>query len=130
MSKSYGNHLDIFLPEKQLRKRVMTIVTDSKGLDDPKDPDTCNIFALYRLLATQDQQEEMRKNYAGTGYGYGHAKQALFELIMDEFAEERAAFDRIMEDPAEIESALLKGADKARPVAQEVLGKFKAELGF
>lgn len=130
MSKSYGNHLDIFLPEKQLRKRVMTIVTDSKGLDDPKDPDACNIFALYKLLATEDQQKEMRANYAGTGYGYGHAKQALFELIMEEFATERAEFDRIMENPSDIESALQKGAEKARPIAQHVLGKLKAELGF
>lgn len=130
MSKSYGNHLDIFLPEKQLRKRVMTIVTDSKGLDDPKDPDTCNIFALYKLLATESQQTEMRANYAGTGYGYGHAKQALFELIMEEFAEERAAFDRIMQEPSEIESALQKGAEKARPIAQGVLDKLKSELGY
>ena len=130
MSKSYGNHLDIFLPEKQLRKRVMTIVTDSKGLDDPKNPDTCNIFALYKLLATEDQQKEMRANYAGTGYGYGHAKQALFEVIMEEFATERAEFDRIMQDPAEIESALRKGAEKARPVAQQVLGRLKTELGY
>ena len=130
MSTSYGNHLDIFLPEKQLRKRVMTIVTDSKGLDDPKNPDTCNIFALYKLLATEDQQKEMRANYAGTGYGYGHAKQALFEVIMEEFATERAEFDRIMQDPAEIESALRKGAEKARPVAQQDLGRLKTELGY
>ena len=130
MSKSYGNHIDIFLPEKKLRKQVMTIVTDSKGMDEPKEPDSCNVFALYKLLATADQQTEMRNNYAGGNFGYGHAKQALFELIIDQFKGEREAFDRIMDDPAEIENALLKGAEKARPVATEVLGRFKAELGF
>ncbi|MFT4682124.1 MAG: tryptophanyl-tRNA synthetase [Granulosicoccus sp.] len=130
MSKSYGNHIDIFLPEKKLRKQVMTIVTDSKGIDEPKDPDTCNVFALYKLLATAEQQADMRKNYAGVNYGYGHAKQAFFELIMDQFNAERDAFNRIMDDPAEIENALVNGAERAKPIASEVLGRFKKELGF
>ena len=130
MSKSYGNFIDIFLPEKKLRKQVMTIVTDSTPLEEPKNPDTCNVFALYKLMANTEQQKEMRANYEGGNYGYGHAKQALFELILEEFKTEREAFDRIMANPAEIEDALQKGAEKARPVAEEVLGRLRSEIGF
>lgn len=130
MSKSYGNFIDIFLPEKKLRKQVMTIVTDSTPLEEPKNPDTCNVFALFKLMADADQQKEMRANYEGGNYGYGHAKQALFELILEEFKTEREAFDRIMANPAEIENALQKGAERARPVAQEVLARLKTEIGF
>lgn len=130
MSKSYGNVIDIFLPEKKLRKQIMGIVTDSTPMEDPKDPDTCNAFALYSLLATDEQQEEMRQNYVGGNYGYGHAKQALFELIMEEFKDERARFDELMHNPAEIETLLLEGAKKAQPVAYAVLGRFKAAIGY
>ncbi len=130
MSKSYGNVIDIFLPEKKLRKQVMGIVTDSTPMEEPKDADTCNAFALYSLLASEAQIAEMRKNYLGGNYGYGHAKQALFELIMEEFKEERARFDALMEDHAKIESLLLEGANKARPIANGVLGRFKAAIGF
>ena len=130
MSKSYGNHIDIFLPEKKLRKQVMTIVTDSKGIEAPKDPDSCNVFALFKLLSSANQQAEMRNNYTSGNYGYGHAKQALFELIMDQFKTEREVFNRIMNDSGEIERTLLEGAKKARPVAVEVLSRFKSELAF
>ena len=130
MSKSYNNHIDIFLPEKKLRKQIMGIITDSKGLNDVKDPDTCNVFALYSLLAGDDQKAEMRKNYSSGNYGYGHAKIALFELIMDQFRTEREKFDKFMAEPDHIDSILKKGAEKARPVADQVLKRFKAELGF
>ncbi len=130
MSKSYGNVIDVFLPEKQLRKQVMGIVTDSTPMEDPKNPDTCHAFALYSLLASEDQVAEMRQNYLGGNYGYGHAKQALFELIMEEFKEERTRFDALMENPLEIEALLLDGAKKARPVAYEVLGRFKSAIGY
>lgn len=130
MSKSYGNVIDVFLPEKQLRKQVMGIVTDSTPMEDPKDPDTCNAFALYSLMASDDQIAEMRKNYLGGNYGYGHAKQALFELILEEFKEERARFDELMQNPALIEKLLADGAEKARPVAYAVLNRFKAAIGY
>ena len=97
MSKSYGNTIDIFLPDKKLRKQVMSIVTDSTPLEDPKNPDTDNVFALYQLLASEEQIEEMRKNYTGGNYGYGHAKQALYELIISKFEKERTLFNHYME---------------------------------
>lgn len=130
MSKSYNNFIDVFLPEKQLRKQVMGIVTDSTPLEDPKNPETCNAFALYSLLATPEQIEEMRTNYLKGGYGYGHAKQALFELILDEFKEERIRFDELMQKPELIEKLLLEGAEKARPVALGVLSRFKEAIGY
>ncbi len=130
MSKSYNNFIDVFLPEKQLRKQVMGIVTDSTPLEDPKNPDTCNAFALYSLLATPENVEEMRQNYLKGGYGYGHAKQALFELIMEEFKDERARFDELMQNPELIEKLLTEGAEKARPVAYSVLNRFKAAIGY
>ncbi|MCB9187633.1 MAG: tryptophan--tRNA ligase [Flavobacteriales bacterium] len=130
MSKSYNNFIDVFLPEKQLRKQVMSIVTDSTPLEDPKNPDTCNAFALYSLLATPEKIEEMRQNYLKGGYGYGHAKQALFELILEEFKEERTRFDELMQTPELIEKLLTEGAEKARPVAYSVLNRFKAAIGY
>jgi tryptophanyl-tRNA synthetase len=130
MSKSYNNFIDVFLPEKKLRKQIMGIVTDSTPLEDPKDPDTCNAFALYSLLASDSQIEEMRQNYLKGGYGYGHAKQALFELILEEFTEERKRFDELINQPELIEKLLIEGAQKAKPVADEVLGRLKAAIGF
>ncbi|MDC0303749.1 tryptophan--tRNA ligase [Flavobacteriales bacterium] len=130
MSKSYGNHIDVFLPEKKLRKQIMGIVTDSTPMEEPKDPDTCNAFALYGLLASDNQIAEMRQNYFGGNYGYGHAKQALFELILEEFKSERARFDELMSNPSNIESLLLQGAEKAQPIANEILGRFKTAIGF
>ncbi len=130
MSKSYGNVIDIFLPEKQLRKQVMGIVTDSTPMEEPKNPDTCHAFALYSLLASDAQKAQMRQNYLGGNYGYGHAKQALFELILKEFKEERTRFDALMTDPEKIERLLMEGAAKARPVADQVLGRFKMAIGY
>lgn len=130
MSKSYNNFIDVFLPEKKLRKQIMGIVTDSTPLEDPKDPDSCNAFALYSLLASDGQVEEMRQNYLKGGYGYGHAKQALFELVLEEFKEERKRFDELITQPELIEKLLLDGAQKAKPVANEVLGRLKAAIGF
>ncbi len=130
MSKSYGNIIDIFLPEKKLRKQVMTILSDSKGLEEPKDPDTCNIFAIYKLIASEEQVTKMRQNYIGGNYGYGHAKQELYELILEKYAAERVLFNEYMENPERIEEKLQQGAAKARPIAQEVLARVKEKLGF
>lgn len=131
MSKSYDNTIDIFQPEKQLKKVIMSkIVTDAKSLEEPKDPDSCNIFSLYELLATPADVEQMRKNYLGGNYGYGHAKKALFDLIMDRFENERLEFQRYMSDLPELENKLLIGAEKARVVANEVLMKVREKLGY
>jgi tryptophanyl-tRNA synthetase len=130
MSKSYGNYIDIFLPEKQLKKQVMSIVTDSTPLEEPKDPDTCNVFAIYKLLANDNQIAEMRQNYVGGNYGYGHAKKALLALILESFSLERHRFDALMANTAEIEKALTHGADKARPVARATIERVREKLGF
>jgi tryptophanyl-tRNA synthetase len=130
MSKSRDNYINIFLPEKQLRKQVMGIVTDSKELEEPKDPETCNVFALYTLLATEDQRNEMRVKYLAGGLGYGHAKQALFELIMTRFEKERSTYDHLMSNPELVDAALEKGAEKARKVAQSVIRRARVKLGY
>lgn len=130
MSKSYGNTIDIFLPEKKLRKNVISIVTDSTPLEEPKDPNTCNVFALYKLLAPEVQVEEMRKNYQGGNYGYGHAKQALFELILDKYTKERALFNEYMDNPDAIEAKLQQGEEKARAIGLSVLNRVRKVLGF
>ncbi len=130
MSKSRDNIINIFLDDKALRKRVMSIQTDSKELEDPKDPDTCNVFALYKLLASAEEIEVMRQNYIAGGYGYGHAKQALFELICTKFKKERARYNYLMEHPEEIEAALNEGAIKARAIAAEVLKRTRQKVGY
>ncbi|TND08707.1 MAG: tryptophanyl-tRNA synthetase [Bacteroidetes bacterium] len=130
MSKSYGNFINIFLPEKELKKVVMSIVTDSKGLDDPKDPDTCNVFALYRLLGSAGQVSDMRSKYLAGGFGYGHAKTALLEVILDKFKNEREAFNRFMSDPGLLEEKLSIGEEKARAIARPKLKLVREKLGF
>ncbi len=130
MSKSYGNIIDIFLPEKQLKKVVMSIITDSTPLEDPKDPDTCNVFAIYQLLASEDQTQSLREKYLGGNFGYGHAKKELLGLILDKFSEERKNFDRLMSDLGELENQLAKGEAKAREIAHGVLKRTKEKLGY
>lgn len=130
MSKSRGNLINIFLTDKQLRKQVMRIETDSKELEDVKDPDTCKIFALYKILASADQQKEMRQNYLAGGYGYGHAKQALFDVIIEKFALQRERYNHLMAHPEEIESALQLGQEKARKVASETLKRVRSRVGY
>jgi tryptophanyl-tRNA synthetase len=130
MSKSRNNFINIFLPDKQLKKQVMSIVSDSKALEDPKDPDTCHIFALYKLLASPEQIAEMDANYRAGGYGYGHAKTALYELILSKFEKERALYNELMADRTKIDEALKIGAEKARKVAREVLIRVRSKVGF
>ena len=130
MSKSYNNYINIFLPDKQLRKAVMRIETDSTPLEDPKDPDTCNVFALYALLANEHSIEEMRGNYTAGNYGYGHAKQALFELIVERYSAEREKYWELMENKDKIDELLEQGAEKARKIAQPVLQRVREKLGF
>lgn len=130
MSKSYGNTINIFLPEKELKKQIGTIVTDSTPLEEPKNPDTCNVYALYRLLATPDQQTQMRNKYQGGNYGYGHAKAELLELILTHFSAEREKFDYLMKNEKELDAILLEGAAKAKTVISEVLNRVRGKLGY
>jgi tryptophanyl-tRNA synthetase len=132
MSKSRGNIINIFLDDKALRKQIMAIETDSTPLEEPKNPETCKIFTIYKLLADDRQQEEMRVKYANANrdFGYGHAKQALFELILERFKTEREKYNHYMANPAEVESLLQLGAEKAATVANGVLKRVREKLGF
>ena len=130
MSKSKNNIIDVFLTEKKLRKQIMGIKTDSTPLEDPKDPDKCNVFALYSLLAQPEQIEALRQQYTAGGMGYGHAKQALFELVLITFEEPRKRFDYYQANPAEVTIALTKGAKKAREIAHEVLLRVRNKIGY
>lgn len=130
MSKSYNNYIDIFLPEKELKKVVNSIVTDSTPLEEPKDPDTCNVFKLYSLMGTTEQILALRASYLGGNYGYGHAKKALLDLILDKFSKERVAFNSFMSNPSEIEKKLAAGEEKAKAVAMELLNRVREKVGF
>ncbi|MCH1437181.1 MAG: tryptophan--tRNA ligase [Flavobacteriales bacterium] len=130
MSKSYNNFINIFLPDKKLRKQVMGIQTDSTPMEDPKDPTSCNVFKIYKLLASQEQTNNMELNYRGGNYGYGHAKQALYEVIIEKYAQERIRFNELMDNTALIEQELLKGAEKARSIAQNVLKRVRTKIGY
>ncbi|MFA7273670.1 MAG: tryptophan--tRNA ligase [Crocinitomicaceae bacterium] len=130
MSKSRNNFINIFLEDKPLRKQIMAIQTDSKELEDVKDPETCNVFALYRLLGSPVQVETMRQNYLAGGYGYGHAKQALYDLILEKFHSARARYAYLMNNKHEIDDALAIGSAKARIIAQEVLKRTREKLGY
>jgi tryptophanyl-tRNA synthetase len=130
MSKSYNNFINVFLPEKELKKVVMGIVTDSTPLESPKNPDTCNAFKLYQLLASAEQTEVMRQNYLRGGYGYGHAKTELFQLILDKFKTQRAEYNRRMENPDLLEKELSIGESKAAKMADAKLKQVKEALGY
>ena len=130
MSKSYGNTIEIFLPPKKLRKKFMSIVTDSKGVDDPKDPESCNVFGLYKLFATQEQQQDLAEQYRAGGLGYGHAKQALFEVVDEQLAEPREKYNELKANPDEIRAVLEDGANRARTVARATMDRVRSAVGL
>jgi tryptophanyl-tRNA synthetase len=130
MSKSYGNIIDIFLPDKELLKQIKSIVSDSTPLEAPKNPDNDNTFKIYSLLASPEQTATLRKKYEGGNYGYGHAKQELYELIIQKFSQEREAFNFYFSNPEELEKKLSQGEDKARVIAHATLKRVKEKLGF
>ncbi len=130
MSKSYNNYIDVFLPEKELRKKIMSITTDSTPIEEPKNPDTCHVFKLYSILASQEQTDQLRIKYLGGNYGYGHAKQELHELILAQFSKEREAFDYFMQNKDLIDQKLLEGAKKAKAIGLPVLQKVRTKVGY
>jgi tryptophanyl-tRNA synthetase len=130
MSKSRGNIIDIFQADKPLRKQIMQIETDSTPLEEPKNPDQCNVFAIYKLLASESEIVSMRSLYEGGNYGYGHAKQALYDLILERFKNERALYQHYMSHLEEVDEKLKTGALKAQAKANEVLGRVREKLGF
>lgn len=130
MSKSKGNLINLFQSDKQLRKQIMSIVTDSTPLEEPKDPETDNVFALYKILASKDQIAEMRANYTSGNYGYGPAKQSLYEVILERFASAREKYEYYMNHLNEIDDALQQGASRAKKVADNVLERVRKKVGY
>jgi tryptophanyl-tRNA synthetase len=132
MSKSRGNFINIFLDDKALRKQIMSIETDSTPLEEPKDPETCKIFAIYKLIANAEQIAEMKTKYANVNrdFGYGHAKQALFELICERFKTEREKYNYYMNNLPEVDALLKQGAEKAGVIADGILQRVRVKLGF
>ncbi len=130
MSKSYGNVIEPLLPPKKLRKQIMKIETDSAGLHDPKDPDSCTIVSLYKLFATPEEVATMKGRYREGGYGYGHAKQALFEKLDDTFHPYRQRYEEVLGDHDLLESVLQEGAKKVRPIVDEVMDRVRSAAGL
>ena len=130
MSKSYNNTINIFTEEKLLKKQIMSIITDSLGLEDAKNPSSCNVFKIFKLLANESQIKEMERKYMKGGFGYGHAKNELLDLIIEKFSKEREIYFELMSEPAKIEQKLKEGSEKARKIASSVLLRVKNKLGI
>jgi tryptophanyl-tRNA synthetase len=132
MSKSRGNIINIFLDDKALRKQIMSIETDSTPLEEPKNPDTCKIFTIYKLIANAEQIADMKTKYANANkdFGYGHAKQTLFELLLEKFKTEREKYNYFMNNLPEVDALLQQGAAKAGTIADGVLNRVREKLGF
>jgi len=130
MSKSLNNYIDIFLPEKDLLKQIKKIVTDTTPLEDPKDPENDITFKLFNLIASKEEIDQMRANYLAGGFGYGHAKQALHEVMMRKFADAREKFDYYMNNPKIIEQKLEEGEKKVEPIAQKTIQRVREVFKF
>lgn len=130
MSKSRENTINIFMPDKKLRKQIMKIETDSLPMEEPKDPEVCNVFALYKLLGTTEQIEQLASQYRAGNFGYGHAKQELYELIISKFKTQREKFEYYMTHRDELDDILGEGAKQAREVAYKTLYRVRRELGY
>ena len=130
MSKSYDNTIEIFGEGKPIRQKFMKIITDSTPMEEPKNPDTCNVFALYKLMATPEEQAELRQRYLAGNMGYGHAKQALFDKYSEFFAPMRERRKQLLEKPQLVEDVLQDGAARARKVAQQTLQRVRQAVGL
>ena len=130
MSKSYNNIINIFLPEKKLRKQIMSIKTDSLALEEKKNPDDCNVYKIYNLLASKEQSDILARKYRAGNFGYGNAKQELFELICEKFASQRERYNSLMDNTDIIEQELVSGAKKASIIADKVLSRVRKKIGY
>ena len=130
MSKSKNNIINIFLPDNQLKKQIMSIKTDSLPIESPKNPHKCNVFALYSLIAKDKEVKQMKENYENGGFGYGEAKNKLFELILETYSKQRETYKYLMENKNEIDEILKEGSIKAKKVADEVIKRVKSKLGI
>ena len=130
MSKSKNNVIDIFASEKELKKQIQSIKTDSTALEEPKDWKNCNLFKLYSLIGNVDEINMMKKNYEKGGYGYGHGKKDLLELILKKYSEERQKYKHYISNPNEVDEILINGASKAKLTADQVLTRVRKKLGY
>jgi tryptophanyl-tRNA synthetase len=130
MSKSYNNFIDIFLPEKELEKQIKKIVTDSIPVEEPKEAENCNVYKLYKLVATEQESVVMKENYAKGGYGYGHAKKELYNIILEKFKQQRLLYNQYIGNKSYLEEQLLIGEKKASFIANETLATIRTKLGF
>ena len=130
MSKSYGNVIPLFSSEKELRKLVMRIVTNSQGVEEPKDPDTCRIYSLYKLFATGDEQADLAARYRAGGMGWGVAKEALFQVMNRELTPIRARYEAVLADPASLDATLARGAERARAIASQTIARLRKTVGI
>ena len=130
MSKSYNNILDVFLPDKELRKQIMSIKTDSIPMEESKDAEKCNVYMLYKLLADETSTSLLKQKYEAGNFGYGHAKEELFDLVCDKFSNEREKFNYLMKNKNIIDKELEEGANKAREVASQVLKRVRSKIGY
>ena len=130
MSKSKNNIIDIFLSEKMLKKQIMSIETDSTPLESPKNAESCNVFKIYTLLGSPDQVKNLKTKYENGGFGYGHAKQELLDLILEKFKAERERYNHLMSSKKEIDLILSEGAEKAMKTANEVMNRVRKKLGY
>jgi len=129
MSKSYNNHIPLFAPETQLKKTVMRIVTNSQGVEEPKNPEECNVFALFRLLASEAEERSLADRYRRGGMGWGEAKRALFALLNSKIAPMRARYDRLMSDTSSIDVILAEGSKRARLIAANTIRRLRQAIG-
>jgi tryptophanyl-tRNA synthetase len=130
MSKSYGNTIPLFSSEKELRKLIMRIVTNSQGVEEPKDPDASQIYLLYKLFASTEEQQALAKQYRAGGMGWGTAKEELFRVVNRELTPLRERFDAIIADSAALDAILARGAEKARPIAAATVKRFRKAAGI
>ena len=130
MSKSKNNIINIFLEEKLLKKQIMSIETDSKPLESPKNPETCNVFKIYSLLASNEMIENLRSKYKNGGFGYGHAKKELLDLILNKFSKPREKYDYLISNKKEIDQILSEGSKIASKTANQVMDRVRKKLGY
>lgn len=130
MSKSYNNEISLFLPEKKLRKIIMKIVTNSQTIEEPKDPETCNVFSLYKVFASPEQQLQLKERYLAGGLGWGDAKQALFEAINEQLKQPREKYFELLENREYVDSVLKEGAEKARVIASATIKRLRKAIGI
>ena len=130
MSKSYGNTIPLFVPEKELHKIIMRVVTNSQGVEEPKDPDTSQIYLFYKLFATAEEQAALAARYRAGGMGWGEAKEELFRVVNRELTPLRQRYDALIADPKGLDAILAKGAARARPIAAATVQRFRKAAGI